>query len=231
MTYTCACCGIQFEDRYRVRQYCSKACYRAHGTKQTRVTRKDAGTRKSPYVEETCFTCGKLFERRASEVRTSGFAFCSRECFKAGGASHVNRVATGKIGRPNHPDLQSTIRPEAPSEVSVAAEKYGKPTGWIMDKGYLWYVWHTHPAVTPGKTTRIGEHRVVAFEHLGHEIKGMDIDHINGDKLDNRWNNLRALTRHEHLKRTTRDQGPAAFLTWAKEYHPEILAEFGQQPV
>jgi hypothetical protein len=152
MTYTGVWCGIQFEDKYRVRQYCSKACYRAHGTKQPRVARKDTGTRKSPYVEETCFACGKQFERRASEVRNSGFAFCSRECFKAGGASHVGRVATGKIGRPNHPDLQPTIRAGAPPEVFSAAEKYGTPTGWIEDKGYLWYVWHTHPAVASGQT-------------------------------------------------------------------------------
>jgi len=42
----------------------------------------------------------------------------------------------------------------------------------------------------------------VAFIYMTGELPANDIDHINGDKSDNRWANLRACTRAENLCNT-----------------------------
>ena len=49
---------------------------------------------------------------------------------------------------------------------------------------------------------RIDEHRLVAIQHWGEEAcKGMDVHHKNGDKLDNRIENLELIPRSRHSQK------------------------------
>ena len=48
------------------------------------------------------------------------------------------------------------------------------------------------------KGTQVGLHRL-AFTFMGEEIP-KEVDHINGDKKDNRWENLRAVSRQQNSR-------------------------------
>jgi hypothetical protein len=59
--------------------------------------------------------------------------------------------------------------------------------------------------VKDGKQVGLSVHRVLAEVFLGLDPSSkMEVNHINGDKLDNRLENLQVLTRLEHNRITTR---------------------------
>ena len=53
-------------------------------------------------------------------------------------------------------------------------------------------------------------HRVAYFLMKGYLPDG-DIDHINGDRSDNRWDNLRKVTRSENLHRQKKTRGKSKY--------------------
>lgn len=57
---------------------------------------------------------------------------------------------------------------------------------------------HGHPLAT--KNGAVLEHRKVWFEHFGSIPEGSVIHHKNGNKHDNRIENLECLTRSQHMK-------------------------------
>jgi len=66
---------------------------------------------------------------------------------------------------------------------------------WKTEHGYL-YCWHG------GK--RVRHHRYVWEQANGPIPDGLDVDHINGDRTDNRLDNLRLVTRQENMQNAKR---------------------------
>ena len=69
---------------------------------------------------------------------------------------------------------------------------------WLSrSHGYIFVLAPGHPNAR--KTGYVREHVKVMADHLGRKIERHEIvHHINGDKLDNRLENLEVMTRAEH---------------------------------
>ena len=83
----------------------------------------------------------------------------------------------------------------------------------LTSYGYVYiYVGHDHPmADSKGRAV---EHRVIMSEHLGRALSQHElVHHLNGDKTDNRIDNLGLTTRAEH---------PSLHYTW---HHAEVSCD------
>lgn len=79
--------------------------------------------------------------------------------------------------------------------------------GQGVDRGYIWRI---HPN---GK--RIYEHRLVMEQKLGRALKRSEhVHHVNGDRKDNRLENLMLVTAAEHAVITAKEAKPG----WSRWY-------------
>jgi hypothetical protein len=77
----------------------------------------------------------------------------------------------------------------------------------IMNHGRTFYGrHHVGSRNATGKRDTIMIHRVIWERHNGPIPPGMEIDHINGNGLDNRLENLRICTHHQNTRNTHRDK-------------------------
>lgn len=175
-------------SQIRERNYCDMDCRDADKNKPQRKRRFDTGIRKSPYVAETCgyVDCERkdvLVERRVTDARRR--LFHDRSC-----ASKQARLE-GRIGRPRQRDVSST---------------------YVTKDGYITvFVGVDHPmAYASGY---IQQHRLVMAEIIGRPLlPNENVHHINGNRQDNRPENLELW-----VKSQPSGQRAIDLLDWARE--------------
>ncbi len=88
------------------------------------------------------------------------------------------------------------VRRSVPFPVGEKCERKGH-VGFAMEHGYV-VIWNpTHPMAR--KTGYVAEHRLIMADHLGRNLKPYEhVHHINGNRQDNRLENLELLHRKNH---------------------------------
>lgn len=151
------------------RAYCTPQCYQADApNRPPKKRRADFGTRHSPVVMLPCVTCGKMVERRVTDLRPR--VFCSRAC---------NGIQAKKEGRPGRPGKREI------GSRSIASEGYVNV-----------FVGKDHPMANGAGGC--AEHRLVMAEKIGRPLlRSENVHHINGKRADNRPENLELWVRSQ----------------------------------
>jgi endogenous inhibitor of DNA gyrase (YacG/DUF329 family) len=210
----CAVCGKSFSRRgtaFRNAEQvtCSLSC-KASRQNQQKIA---AGTWKKPVKKrrgETtdCGVCGQPVYRSKSTRANGEGKFCSRECFDkyqsrnkvviecAFCKKHFSVALSKSIGR----KYCSKSCDNDDNKYPTLDRLHNGRNVRINQHGYLWIYEPTHPKSFRGY---VAEHRWLIEQKIGRLLERREhVHHKNGDKQDNRMDNLQLLGINEHMKLT-----------------------------
>lgn len=134
----------------------------------------------------TCGQCGKEFEVHTYELGRGSGKFCSTECsdkFRSENYSGENSWFHGK--------KQSEEQVKKRAEAISGEKHYDWKGGRKIQGGYI--------RIRQAPGIYKFEHRIIAEKALGRDLKDDEaVHHVNGDKLDNRNENLLICTKGYH---------------------------------
>lgn len=179
--FVCEICGKEFEVRksdHRIKEgkpirYCSQKC-------------AGEGSKVGSY--KVCPACGKAFY----STRTR---FCSRNCviqFRRNDEEYKELLKSGHW-KPTHVYSEKYLVSDRGEVFSVATGCFLKPT--IGKEGYYQY----NIGISRKDSKRVFAHRLVACAFIPNPKGKPQVDHINGNRSDNRVENLRWATAKENV--------------------------------
>lgn len=165
-------------------------------------------------MKMVCLLCEKTFTEKPSRVKEGRGKYCSKSCYSLHRRNHfsdiqtmINRYVSGETLRQIAIDYNCS--PTSIKNILIENNIDRRnchdrlyPSG---SKSPLWrgglYICKNGYRQYKEKGTRAYEHRMVAESKIGRKLqKGEHVHHINGDKLDNRPENLMVLSASEHVK-------------------------------
>lgn len=181
--YICEECGKKCVSKYasHVRRFCSHKCANENRWKNH--------IPKMIVIE--CQNCGQKFEVKSSDSRLSreGIKYCSKKCM--GEASRTGSFIECKYCKKEFYSTRNEFcSPECASKYKV--EHYKHKT--YFENGYVVEFHNGY-----NKKGNVKQHRRIMEDFLGRKLSENEVvHHINGDKTDNRIENLQVMTRSEH---------------------------------